>query len=203
MQSGSTESASTDGREILYVDTVAEWADWLDAHHDDTDGVRLAIVKKSAGGTAAYGEYLDVALCYGWIDGRRNSLDDNRFLQLFTPRTKTSIWSQRNRDHIARLSAEGAMKPAGLAEVERAKADGRWQSAYAPQSTADIPDDLAAALAANPEAAAFFTTLNSQNRYSILFRTMNAKRPETRARNIEKFVGMLARHETIYPQPPK
>ncbi len=190
-------------REILYVDSVAEWADWLDAHHADTDGIRLAIVKRSAGGTAAYGEYLDVALCYGWIDGRRNSLDEQRFLQLFTPRGKKSIWSERNREHIARLSAAGAMRPAGLAEVERAKADGRWESAYAPQSTADIPDDLAAALAAKPEAATFFTQLSSQNRYAILFRTMNARRPETRARQLEKFVGMLERHETIYPQSPK
>jgi uncharacterized protein YdeI (YjbR/CyaY-like superfamily) len=185
------------------VDTVAEWAEWLDAHHADTDGVRLAIVKKSAGGTASYGDYLDVALCYGWIDGRRNALDDHRFLQLFTPRTKNSIWSERNREHIARLTAAGAMRAAGLAEVERAQADGRWESAYAPQSTADIPDDLAAALSANPEAAAFFTQLNSQNRYSVLFRIMNTRRPETRARKIESFVGMLARHETIYPQPPR
>ncbi len=187
-------------REILYVESVADWADWLDAHHADTDGVRLAIIKKSAGGTAAYGDYLDVALCYGWIDGRRNSLDERRFLQLFTPRGKNSIWSVRNREHIARLSAAGAMKPAGLAEVERAKSDGRWESAYAPQSTADIPDDLAAAFAAKPEAATFFTQLSSQNRYAILFRIMNARQPETRTRLLEKFVGMLERHETIYPQ---
>ena len=192
-----------DEREILYVDTVAEWSAWLDAHHAERDGVRLAILKKSAGGTAAYGDYLDVALCYGWIDGRRNSLDDTRFLQLFTPRTKNSIWSERNREHIARLTEAGAMKPAGLAEVERAKIDGRWKSAYAPQSTADIPDDLAAAFSANPEAVRFFATLNSQNRYAILFRIMNARRPETRARKIAEFIDMLERHETIYPQSPK
>ncbi len=189
-----------DEREILYIESVAEWAEWLDAHHADTDGVRLAILKRSTGGTAAYGEYLDVALCFGWIDGRRNSLDEHRFLQLFTPRTTKSIWSERNRERVVRLSAAGAMKPAGLAEMERAKADGRWDSAYAPQSTADIPDDLAAAFATNPEAASFFTQLSSQNRYAILFRIMNARRPETRARQLQKFVGMLERHETIYAQ---
>jgi uncharacterized protein YdeI (YjbR/CyaY-like superfamily) len=190
-----------DEREILYIDSVAEWAEWLDAHHADTDGVRLAIVKKSAGGTASYGEYLDIALCYGWIDGRRNSLDDQRFLQLFTPRTKSSIWSERNREHVARLSAAGAMRPAGLAEVERAKADGRWESAYAPQSTAGVPGDLAEALAGNAEATAFFETLSAQNRFAILFRIANVKRAETRARKITEYVDMLARHETIYPQP--
>ncbi len=203
MQTGGMQGGGMDEREILYVDTVAEWADWLDAHHDEADGVRLAILKKSAGATASYADLLDVALCYGWIDGRRNSLDENRFLQLFTPRTTKSIWSQRNREHVARLIESGAMKPSGLAEVERAKADGRWEAAYAPQSTADIPDDLAAALAANPEAASFFTQLNSQNRYAVLFRIMNTRRAETRARKIGTFVGMLARHETIYPQPPK
>ena len=190
-----------DEREILYIDSVAEWAEWLDAHHADTDGVRLAIVKKSAGGTASYAEYLDVALCYGWIDGRRNSLDDQRFLQLFTPRTKSSIWSERNREHVARLSAAGAMQPAGLAEVERAKADGRWESAYAPQSTAEVPGDLAEALAGNTEAAAFFETLSAQNRFAILFRIANVKRAETRTRKITEYVDMLARRETIYPQP--
>ena len=192
-----------DEREILYVDTATEWEAWLDAHHADTDGVRLAILKKSAGGTAAYGEYLDVALCYGWIDGRRNGLDDSRFLQLFTPRTKTSIWSVRNRDHIERLIASGAMRPAGLAEVERAKADGRWAAAYPPQSTAEVPPDLADALAGNAEAAAFFATISGQNRFAILFRIANVKRAETRARKIGEYVDMLARHETIYPQPQK
>lgn len=189
-----------DDREILYVDTVAEWAEWLEANAADSDGVRVAIVKRSAGGIAPYGDYLDVALCYGWIDGRRNSLDDHRFLQLFTPRAPKSIWSERNREHVARLTTSGSMKAAGLAEVERAKADGRWDSAYAPQSTADVPDDLAAAFAASPEAATFFAQLSSQNRYAILFRIMNAKRPETRSRQIKKFVGMLERHDTIYAQ---
>ncbi len=191
-----------DEREILYVDDASEWAAWLDDHHADTDGVRLAILKKGAGG-GPYGDYLDVALCFGWIDARRDSLDEHRYLQLFTPRGRTSIWSERNREHVARLIENGAMRAQGLFEVDRAKADGRWEAAYAPQSTASIPDDLAAALAANPDAAAFFDTLSSQNRFAILFRTANAKRADTRARRIAQFVDMLARRETIYPQRPR
>lgn len=190
-----------DEREIMYVDDVAAWEEWLEAHHADSIGVRLAILKKSADPAAPpYGDYLDIALCFGWIDGRRTSLDESHFLQLFTPRTPRSMWSVRNRDHIARLTAAGAMRPAGLREVERAKADGRWEAAYPAASQAEVPPDLAEALAAHPPAAEFFAKLSGQNRFAVLYRIATVKRADTRARKIAQFAEMLARGETIYPQ---
>lgn len=190
-------------REIHYFTDAAEFRAWLAGHHDSSTGIRLAVAKKGSGHSSpSYAEAVDVALCFGWIDGRRNSLDDTHFLQLFTPRTQRSIWSQRNRDLVAALIASGDMTEAGMREVERAKADGRWDAAYQRVSDKTLPDDLAEAIAANPEAAAFFETLTSQNRFALIFRVSNVKRAETRARRIADFVEMLAAHETVYPQGP-
>jgi uncharacterized protein YdeI (YjbR/CyaY-like superfamily) len=187
--------------ETIYPESAAEWRDWLRANHADAAGIRLALAKKGSGlPSPDWDQAVRVALCFGWIDGRRNALDETHFLQSFTPRKPRSTWSQRNRDLVAELIASGDMTEAGMREVERAKADGRWDAAYQRVSDKSVPDDLAAAIAADPEAAAFFETLTSQNRFAIVFRTSNARRPETRARRIADFVAMLARHETVYPQ---
>ena len=178
-----------------------EWRAWLEEHHAGEQGAWLKIAKKGSGiASVSHAEALDVAICFGWIDAVRHAHDDDWFLQRFTPRRARSKWSQVNRDKAEGLIAAGEMWPAGLAEVERAKADGRWDAAYAPQSRATVPDDLLAELAAKPPAAATFATLSSQNRYAILYRLRDAKRPETRARRLEKFVAMLERGETLYPQ---
>ena len=184
-------------RPILRVADAAAWRDWLTQHHGTHPGVRLAIAKGGAAGIG-YADALDEALCFGWIDGRKQGLSETEWLQWFGPRTARSIWSQRNREHIDRLEREGRMTDAGRAEVERARADGRWDAAYAGSRTAEVPADLAVALAASPEASAMFATLSSQNRYAILFRIGNVKRAETRARKIEQYVAMLARGETLY-----
>jgi uncharacterized protein YdeI (YjbR/CyaY-like superfamily) len=187
--------------ETIYVEDAAAWRAWLTANHDEAVGIRLALAKKGSGlPSPSWDEAVRVALCFGWIDGRRNALDEARFLQTFTPRSARSIWSQRNRDLVAALIESGDMTEAGMREVDRAKADGRWDAAYQRASDKTLPDDLEAALAAHPEAAAFFETLSSQNRFAIVFRTTGAKRPETRARRVADFVAMLARHETVYPQ---
>lgn len=179
----------------------ADWAAWLAQNHASSPGVWLLIAKKDGGArTVSYAEALDVALCYGWIDGRKGARDETHWLQRFTPRTARSRWSRINRDKAQALIDAGRMQPAGLAEVERAKADGRWDSAYAGQRTAEVPADLAEVLAANDVAREFFATLNSANRYAILYRIHDAKRPQTRAQRIAKFVAMLANHETIHPQ---
>jgi uncharacterized protein YdeI (YjbR/CyaY-like superfamily) len=188
-------------REIIFCSDAATWDSWLEANHETSDGVRLAIAKK--GGrhqSVSYAEALDVALCFGWIDGQKSRLDDDHFLQNFGPRRLRSIWSQINRDKATALISSGRMRPSGLAAVEAARSDGRWDAAYAGQKTAAVPEDLAAAIAASPDAAAFFATLNSVNRYAIVFRTGNVKRAETRARKIAEFVAMLERGETIHPQ---
>ena len=176
-----------------------EWEAWLEEHHADSPGVALKIAKKASGvASVVYPEVLDIAICFGWIDGRRNALDDQHFLQRFTPRRARSRWSQINRDKAEALIKAGRMRPAGLAEVDRAKADGRWAAAYGGQRAMPVPEDLQRELATRPEAAAFFEQLSSQNRYSILYRLHDAKRAETRARRLEKFVAMLEAGETIY-----
>ncbi len=183
---------------ILVVHTVAEWERFLEGN-PAADGVRLQLRKISSRMPGiTYAEALDAALCFGWIDGQRSALDDNYHLQVFTPRRPRSIWSQRNRDHVERLTAEGRMRPPGQAQVDRAKADGRWDAAYR-QSATDVPPDLQEALDASPAAAAFFTQLSSQNRFAILFRIGNVKRADTRARKIATFVEMLERGETVHP----
>jgi uncharacterized protein YdeI (YjbR/CyaY-like superfamily) len=184
---------------VIAFDSDADWEAWLEEHHATADGVWVKIAKKGTGiPTVAYPEVLDTALCFGWIDGQRKALDDQYFLQRFTPRRARSRWSQVNRDKVEALTKAGRMRPPGIAEVERAKADGRWDAAYASVRTMEVPADLQRELDARPQAAAFFATLNSQNRYSILYRLHDAKRPETRARRLEKFVAMLEAGETLY-----
>ncbi|WP_129285535.1 YdeI/OmpD-associated family protein [Streptomyces sp. GZWMJZ-114] len=178
---------------VLGFATRAAWEEWLEQHHAVAPGVWLRIPKKGSGLVGVdYATALESALCFGWIDGHKKKLDERHWLQRFSPRRPTSKWSQVNRDKVARLVEEGRMRASGLAEVERAKADGRWAAAYASPSKAVVPDDLRAALDAVPAAAAFFATLDSGNRYAILYRVEDAKRPQTRASRIEKFVAMLA-----------
>jgi uncharacterized protein YdeI (YjbR/CyaY-like superfamily) len=190
-----------DLREICVPDAAA-WRAWLTEHHSQPDGVWLVLAKKGTSQPTSlrYDEALDEALCFGWIDGQVRGGDGGVYRQRFTPRRARSPWSKRNVDHIRRLIAAGRMHLAGLAEVERAKSDGRWEAAYAGPGTIEVPADLAAALAAEPAAQAMFDVLTSQNRYAVLYRLTSAKRPETRARRLEQFVAMLARGETIYPQ---
>ncbi len=177
-----------------------EWDSWLREHHDSAPGVWIKFARKGSGvASVTYMEALHAALCFGWIDGQARSLDEASYVQRFTPRRARSIWSKRNREFATALIESGRMQPAGLREVERAKADGRWDAAYDAPSTATVPDDLRAALDASPDAAAFFETLNAQNRYAILHRIQTAKRAETRARRIETFVAMLARGERLHP----
>ena len=177
-----------------------EWESWLREHHDSAPGVWIKFARKGSGvASVTYMEALHAALCFGWIDGQARSLDEASYVQRFTPRRARSIWSKRNREFATALIESGRMQPAGLREVERAKADGRWDAAYDAPSTATVPDDLKAALDANPAAAEFFAGLDGRNRYAILHRVQTAKRPETRARRIEKFVAMLAAGEKIYP----
>jgi uncharacterized protein YdeI (YjbR/CyaY-like superfamily) len=184
---------------ILQFNNQAAWSKWLAANHAKFDGVWLKLAKKASGiRTVTYAEAIEEALCYGWIDGLLRRHDESFYLQRFTPRRARSSWSQINRQKVERLIAEGRMKPAGLEQVESAKADGRWDAAYPPQSTATVPDDLRQALDQNPAANAFFETLTSQNRYAILFRVRDAKRPETRAKRIAEYVAMLADGRTVH-----
>jgi uncharacterized protein YdeI (YjbR/CyaY-like superfamily) len=175
------------------------WADWLEQNHAHDSGVWLKFAKKGSGSTTVtYVEAVEEALCYGWIDGQAASHDDAYYLQRFTPRRPRSRWSQINRDRAERLIAQKRMQPAGLAQVEAARDDGRWEAAYASPSAAAVPEDLQRALDDNPEARAFFETLSGTNRYAILYRVQNAKRPETRARRIAQYVEMLAEHRTLH-----
>ena len=186
----------------LILPDAAAWRAWLDAHHGEQGGVWLVLAKKGTTDptTLTYDGALEEALCFGWIDGQGRRRDDATSLQRFTPRRSRSSWSKRNVGIAERLIDEGRMHPAGLAEVERAKSDGRWEAAYAGPATIDVPPELAAALAAEPKARAMFEILTSQNRYAVLYRITTAKRAETRTRRIEQFVAMLARGETPYPQ---
>jgi uncharacterized protein YdeI (YjbR/CyaY-like superfamily) len=176
------------------------WEDWLEANQASAPGVWIKMAKKASGiESVTHPEALEVALCFGWIDGQRKRLDDRFFLQKFTPRTRKSSWSRINRESAERLIAEGRMRPSGLAAVESAQADGRWAAAYEPQSTAEIPPDLQRELASRPRAAEFFASLDSRNRYAILYRLRDAKKPETRARRLAVFVAMLEEHRKVYP----
>jgi uncharacterized protein YdeI (YjbR/CyaY-like superfamily) len=180
--------------------TAASWRAWLADHHASASGLWLKIAKKGASeGTLSYVEALDEALCFGWIDAQTRGLDDDYWLKRFTPRKRASRWSKINTQKAEALIAAGRMWPAGLAEVDAAKADGRWVSAYAGPGSITVPDDLTVALAANPAAAEFFATLNSINRYAILYRIGTVKRPETRARKIAQYVQMLAEHKVLHP----
>ena len=186
----------------LLVGDAAEWRAWLAANHETSPGVRLVLARKGSTHptTLCYDDALDEAICFGWIDGQLSRRDATTFLRRFTPRAARSAWSQRNVAIAERLITTGRMHRSGDAEVLRAKADGRWQAAYAGPRGATLPEDLAKALEANPRARATFETLTSANRYSILYRVEGAKRVETRARRIEQFVEMLARGETPHPQ---
>jgi uncharacterized protein YdeI (YjbR/CyaY-like superfamily) len=185
---------------VLQFENQAEWAAWLEAHHADAPGAWLRLAKKASGQTSvSYDEAVEAALCYGWIDGQSKSVDASFWVQKFTPRGPKSIWSKVNREKIEALIRSGRMKPAGLAAVERARQDGRWDAAYDSPSTSTVPADLQAALDQNLPAKTFFATLNSQNRYAILFRIQTARKPETRARRIQQFIEMLEKNEKIYP----
>lgn len=179
------------------------WDAWLSAQPPGAKGLWLKLARKSSGiASVSRDEAVDTALCHGWIDGQLDPFDENYWLVRFTPRKPASIWSEKNRARALELVKLGRMRPAGMREIERAQSDGRWDKAYASQRTAEVPEDLAAALAKSPKAGAFFATLNRVNRYAILYRTHTAKRPETRAVRIAKFVAMLAKGETIHPQSP-
>lgn len=184
---------------VVECATCAEWAEWLAADHAASAGVWLKIARKDGGAdSVSYSDALDVALCYGWIDGQKDRLDERFWLQRFTPRTSRSRWSKRNRARAEALVASGEMAPAGLREIERARADGRWEAAYDSHSTATVPDDLLAELGRNDAARGFFAALDSNNRYAILYRIQEARRPETRARRIAKYVAMLGEGRKIH-----
>jgi len=197
---------------IVAFASSLEWEQWLEENHLSSPGVWLKIPKKpppkpppkpkpppNPHPRPTYAEALEVAICFGWIDGQKAAHDADAWLQRFCGRGPRSRWSRINREHARRLIAEGRMRPAGLEQVELARGDGRWDAAYEPQSTATVPDDLAAELERSPGAAAFFATLSSVNRYAILYRVGEAKRPETRAKRIRRFVEMLERGEKLHP----
>jgi uncharacterized protein YdeI (YjbR/CyaY-like superfamily) len=188
-----------DGLPTIAFASEAEWEEWLERNHAESPGVWVKMAKKGSGiDSVSYPGVLESALCFGWIDGRREALDATYFLQRFTPRRSRSRWSRINREKAERLMTDGRMRPAGVVEVQRAQADGRWEAAYAGQKTSTVPDDLQRELDARPQAKAFFAELSSQNRYAILYRLQEAKKPETRARRLAKFVAMLEAGEAIH-----
>lgn len=185
---------------LLLCKTQQDWEAWLKKHHSEAAGIWLKLAKKDAGITSlTYAEALESALCYGWIDGQKASCDQQSWLQKFTPRRPRSIWSQVNCEKATALIAASRMQSAGLQQVEVAKADGRWDQAYASQSRITIPADFQSELDKNPEAQAFFSTLDSANRYAILFRIQTAKRAETHSARMQKFIEMLLKQEKIHP----
>ena len=185
---------------ILPFSSREAWKDWLAEHHDASNGLWLKIAKKGSGiETVTYAEALDAALCYGWIDGQKNKFDDVHWLQKFTPRRPRSKWSKVNREKVVGLIESGEMRPAGLREIERAKSDGRWDAAYDAQSKATVPEDLRQELKRNEKAQESFARLDSANRYAILYSIQDAKKPETRAKRIERYVTMLTEGKKIHP----
>ncbi len=183
---------------MLTFASAREWSEWLASHHSTSQGVSLRLPKGTKK-NFTYAEAVDAALVWGWIDGRKNALDDTAWLQRFTPRRAKSPWSKINRAKAEALIAAKKMMSPGLAEVERARADGRWDGAYDGARASTVPPDLRRAFAANARAASFFETLDGANRYAILYRVQTAKRPETRAERVARFVAMCARGETIHP----
>lgn len=183
----------------LHFPTAADFEEWLERNHDRSQGIWLKIAKKASGEeSVSHPEALELALCFGWIDSQRLGLDETHFLQRYTPRRPRGRWSRNNREKVEVLIAAGAMRPAGIAEVEAARADGRWEAAYDGQRTAEVPSDLQRELDSNPVAREFFETLDSTNRYAFIYRLNEAKRPETRERRLRKFVAMLERRETLH-----
>ena len=194
---------STDPTPTLFRSAGAFEA-WLKKHHAASDGLWLQIAKRGAAEPSiTYAEAVAIALCWGWIDGQKKSLDDQHFLQRFTPRRPRSVWSKINVDKATALIEAGRMQAPGLAQVEAARADGRWARAYDGARTSEIPEDFAAALDAAPKAKAFFATIDAANRYAVLWRIQTAVKAETRARRIAQFVAMLARGETVHPARPR
>jgi uncharacterized protein YdeI (YjbR/CyaY-like superfamily) len=189
----------------LLVEDASEWHSWLLSNHSESKGVWLVLAKKGTirPTSLSYGDALDEAICFGWIDGQLGRRDSETFRRRFTPRNARSPWSQRNVTIAERLRASGRMHRSGTEEIRKAKADGRWTTAYAGQANVEVPQDLAEALKANPRSQAMFETLTSANRYAILYRIGNVKKAETRVKRIEQFVEMLARGETIHPQVPR
>src|SRR5689334_19867788 len=197
--SGSKSADANAGPPLLFEDQET-WLSWLRKNHATSSGVWLRIAKKGANvRSVSYLQAVDAALCFGWIDGQKKSDDESRWLQRFTPRSGKSIWSKINREKASRLIELGQMKAAGLREVERARKDGRWDRAYDSPSGATIPADFQAALDKAPKAKAFFATLDSRNRYAVLWRIQTAKKAETRAKRIQQFTEMLSRQEKIHP----
>jgi len=193
------EETGKDGKPILQLASPEEWEAWLDAEHASSDGVWLKFAKKGSGvTTVVYAEALDVALCYGWIDSQVMTFDERFYLQRFTPRRAKSKWSKINVEKIEALTKSGRMKPAGLEQVELAKADGRWDASYPSPANMTEPADLEKALKASPKAAAFYATLNKSNRYAVIYQLEDAKKAETRERRLAKFIGMLERGEKLY-----
>ena len=188
-----------DGKPVLAFASSEDWEAWLEREHAASDGVWIKFAKKGSGvASVAYPEAVEVALCYGWIDSQMQSLDERFYVQKFTPRRARSKWSRINRDKIEELTKAGRMKPAGLAEVGLAKADGRWEAAYASPSTVEVPPDLQQALDASPQAAEFWAGLNKANRFALVYQLEDAKKPETRERRLAKFMAMLERGEKLY-----
>jgi uncharacterized protein YdeI (YjbR/CyaY-like superfamily) len=185
---------------VLSFPSQVQWEAWLHKHHAASPGLWLRLAKTASGTrSVSYAEAVEGALCHGWIDGQKNSLDDTSWLQKFTPRGPRSLWAKLNRKRAERLIAEGRMTPAGLAAVEAARRDGRWKAAYDSPKTSAVPDDFQAALARNAKARAFFATIDGRNRYAKLWRIQTAKKAETRERRIQDFVQMLAKKQLLYP----
>ncbi|MFZ2239827.1 MAG: YdeI/OmpD-associated family protein [Gordonia amarae] len=193
---------SDTGVEVVVVRDAAAWRAWLDQNEDISDGIWLLLAKKgtTTPTSLTYAQALEEALCSGWIDGQSKSVDAATYRQRFTPRRRRSLWSARNVGKAGVLIDEGRMRPRGLAEIERAQADGRWDAAYAGAATIEVPDDLAAALDGTEGARTTFDALNAQNRYAVLHRVVTAQSPQTRRNRIDRLVAMLARGETPYPQ---
>lgn len=188
--------------ELRTFATPRAFEQWLSRNHAKAQGIRIQLAKKASGiRSINYAQALEIALCYGWIDGQSKSIDSDWYWQRFTPRRARSMWSKRNRDIVARLTQEGRMQPAGQAEIDRAKADGRWDAAYDSPANATVPPDLAAALRKAPKAKKFFDALDSRNRYAILHRLATAKKPETRAKRLATFVEMLREGRTLHGSP--
>lgn len=193
------QAPSPDGRPVLRFVYAGAFDAWLEEHHASFDGIWIQMAKAGSGvPSISWVTAVPIALCHGWIDGQNKRLDDHWFVQRFTPRRPRSIWSAINVAHVERLLAEGRMRPWGLVEVERAKADGRWAAAYAGGASGAVPEELQRALAASPNAAAAFATLDSRNRYAMVHRVQIARQPATRERNAAKFVAMLERGERLY-----
>lgn len=184
---------------VVFFETPEEFEKWLAQNHDNHPGVWLRMFKKGTQKpSVTYAQALDVALCYGWIDGQSKTYDEESWIQKFTLRGKKSIWSIRNREHVERLTQAGKMKPAGQAAIDAAKADGRWENAYASSKNAEMPQEFVMAINNNPKAKAFYETISPTNRYAIYFRITTPKKAETRARKIKEYVEMLERGETIH-----